>query len=326
MPTVGRARTPLFALVAVTAALAGCGQASAPQAGGAAEIRVAYVPVATYLPALVAEDAGIFARNRLEVTLTPTQNLSATPGTLGRQFDIASATPTDLIKAVGQGIGIAAVATSSVETPEVATAQVVVAKESPIRSVRDLAGKRVGAPTIGAAFHNSLLNWISEEGGDPASITGVEMPFSTMPDQLKAGRVDAVEAIQPVLGTMLAQGARSIGSPFLSVGESPVLVTLWTAQRAWAESNAGTVQRWRRSLAEAEQLIKDDPKTARAILRKYTQLSAELADTVQLPVYGGGMAAAELRTRLEPWQEALRRSGQFNGTVPADKLVTQAGS
>jgi NitT/TauT family transport system substrate-binding protein len=63
-------------------------------------VRAAYVPVATWLPAWVALDKGIFAKHGLAVTLTQIQNLSLLPGTVGRQFEFAASTPTDLIKAV----------------------------------------------------------------------------------------------------------------------------------------------------------------------------------------------------------------------------------
>src|SRR6266436_9927211 len=49
-------------------------------------VRAAYVPVATWLPAWVALDKGIFAKHGLDVTFTPIQNLSLLPGTVGRQF------------------------------------------------------------------------------------------------------------------------------------------------------------------------------------------------------------------------------------------------
>jgi NitT/TauT family transport system substrate-binding protein len=53
-------------------------------------VRAAYVPVATWLPAWVALDKGIFAKHGLAVTLSPIQNLSLLPGTVGRQFVFAA--------------------------------------------------------------------------------------------------------------------------------------------------------------------------------------------------------------------------------------------
>jgi ABC-type nitrate/sulfonate/bicarbonate transport system substrate-binding protein len=46
-------------------------------------LRVAYVPVATWLPAWVAKEKGIFKNNGLDVTLSPIQNVSLLPPTNG---------------------------------------------------------------------------------------------------------------------------------------------------------------------------------------------------------------------------------------------------
>src|SRR6202521_5095616 len=81
-------------------------------------IRAAYVPVATWLPAWVALDKGIFAKLGFDVTCTPIQNLSLLPGTVGRQFEFAASTPPDLIKAVASGLDVVAVAGEAVETKD----------------------------------------------------------------------------------------------------------------------------------------------------------------------------------------------------------------
>lgn len=194
-----------------------------------------------------------------------------------------------------------------------------------VRTVSDLRGKRVATPSIGATMHVSLLNWLSREGVDAGSVTAVETPFPTMADQLAAGRVDAVEAVEPFLGLLRRSGNRAIGSPILSVGEPPVVSVVWIASRGWAEDNRSVVARWNASLVEAERLIESDPQRAREILRKYTELPDEVARSARLPSYNAAMPPAELAARLRPWEGALERAGQFSGQVP-DRLVIDAAS
>ena len=104
-------------------------------------VRAAYVPVATWLPAWVALDKGIFAKHGLAVTLTPIQNLSLLPGTVGRQFEFAASTPTDLIKAVAGGLDVVATAGEAIEVKSNPTTQVIVRKDSGIKTIADLKGK-----------------------------------------------------------------------------------------------------------------------------------------------------------------------------------------
>lgn len=295
-------------------------------AQGPAKVRVAYVPIGTLLPAFVAKDTGIFERNGLDVELTPIENVTTVPGSLGRQFEIGSSTPPDTIKAVGQGLPVAAISGATIDTPDNTVGEIVVAQDSSIRELADLEGKRVATPSIGASMHVSLLNWLDQEGLDKDSITAVETPFPTMPDQLKAGRVDAVEAVQPFLGLLLAEGNRSLGKPIMSVGEPPVLSVLWLAQREWAEQNPDLVRRWNRSLVAAEELIDAEPKRARSILEKYTQLPPEVASKLPLPEFAAELTPAQLASGLEPWVEALSNAGQFDGQVERERLIVEEGS
>jgi NitT/TauT family transport system substrate-binding protein len=67
----------LGAIAVAAASTAAIGQQRIP-------LRVAYIPVITWLPALVAKDEGIFDANGLDVTFTKFPTLVNLPPTLGR--------------------------------------------------------------------------------------------------------------------------------------------------------------------------------------------------------------------------------------------------
>src|SRR5204863_5837793 len=106
--------------------------------------------------------------------------------------------------------------------------QVLVRDDGAIKSPKDLAGKRIAGPGVGSVMHVALIDWVKKDGGDPAGITGVEVPFPNMADQLKAGRVDAVEQLEPFVGAMLGAGFKSLGDPLLGIAD-PVLFPFWIA-------------------------------------------------------------------------------------------------
>ena len=68
-----------------------------------------------------------------------------------------------------------------------------------------------------------------------------------MMDQLKSGRVDAVEPLEPFVGQMLGAGFKSIGDPLLAVAD-PVLFPFWIADADWARANRDVLKRWVASL------------------------------------------------------------------------------
>ena len=79
-------------------------------------LRVAYIPVVTWLPALVAKEEGIFEKHGLDVTFTKFPTLVNLPATLGKQFDLVPTTAPDLLNAVASGLNLAAVAGETLET------------------------------------------------------------------------------------------------------------------------------------------------------------------------------------------------------------------
>ena len=282
-------------------------------------VRAAYVPVATWLPAWVALDKGIFARHGLDVTLTPIQNLSLLPGTVGRQFEFAASTPPDLIKAVAGGLDVVASAGEAIELKSNPTTQVIVRKDSGIKSVADLKGKVIAAPTLGAVIHVATLHWLKQNGVDPASIRGVEVPFPNMGDQLKAGNVDAVEALEPFAGALLAAGNISLGDPLLSAGDE-VLFPFWISDGAWARANRPVIKAWIDALTEAETDMKQNPGDARAILAKYSHLPPDVVARVPLPTYRFTIKPDELGV----WIEVLKDLGQLSVAIDQSKIEVTA--
>ena len=282
-------------------------------------VRAAYVPVATWLPAWVALDKGIFAKHGLAVTLTQIQNLSLLPGTVGRQFEFAASTPTDLIKAVAGGLDVVATAGEAIEVKSNPTTQVIVRKDSGIKSVADLKGKAIAAPTLGAVIHVATLYWLKKNGVDPASIRGVEVPFPNMGDQLKAGNVDAVEALEPFAGALLAAGNVSLGDPLLAAGDE-VLFPFWISDGAWARANRPVIKAWIDALTEAQTYMEANPADTRAILAKYSRLPPEIVAKVPLPTYRFTIKPDELGV----WIDVLKDLGQLSVPIDKAKIVVTA--
>jgi ABC-type nitrate/sulfonate/bicarbonate transport system substrate-binding protein len=302
-----------------TAALLLLASATFTQPSTAAEkvaVRAAYVPAVTWLPAWVAKTKGFFDEAGLDVSLMPVQNISLVPSTLGKQLDFGPATVVDLIKAAGAGLNVVAVAGGHSDVEGHITNSIIVRKDSGIKSVKDLAGKTVATPTVGAILHVALLHWLKQEGVDPNSIRAVEVPFPNMPDQLKAGRVDAAEAVQPFVARMLAEGNISLGDQLLKVA-SPARSTVWIADRDWAAKHQETVGKWDAALRKANAFINSNPEEARSVLTKYTKLPAAVVKTVPLPHYDVSLKPAE----IDVWIKVLKDLGQLKKPLDAANLA-----
>ena len=305
-----------FAVVAASILCIGAGGDAPATAAQLTPVRAAYIPVVSWLPAWVAKERGFFERNGLDVTLSVTQNLSVLPGTLGRQFDFAPSTPPDLIKAVLAGIDVVAVAGQGIETKDNPSTHLIVRKDSAITSMQDLKGKVIAAPTLGAIIHVSVLHGLKKNGIDPNSIRAVEVPFPNMPDQLKAGNVDAVEALEPFAGQLLAAGNRSLGDPLLSVSDQ-VLYTFWISERKWAADNPAVIAAWVASLNQAKEFMDANPQEARAILAKYTKLPEAVVQKIPFVTYRFSLNPRDFAV----WVNVLKDLGQITRSIDENSLV-----
>src|ERR1700761_1997367 len=301
----------------LVAALAAVALVAAPtQAQAPTPVRAAYIPVITWLPAWVAKEKGFFAKHGLDVTLSVAQNLSILPGTVGRQFEFVPSTAPDLLKAVSSGLDVVAVASSVFETEDNISTQLMVAKDSGITSAKDLTGKLIATPTIGGVIHVSVLYWLKKNGVDPASVRAVEVPFPNMADQLKAKRVDAVEAVEPFVGALKAGGNVALTAPLLSAGKE-VIFPFWISSGEWAKKNGPTIAAWKASLDDAIAFIKENPDEARSIVAKYTKLPEAVVKATPFPTYRTAITVKD----IDVWANVLHDIGQLSTPVDPSKLV-----
>lgn len=314
--------TPITAALAIAlvGAVAGCGDDDTPPSeaasAGPVQVRVSYVPATTVLPLHVAQAQGYFEAQGLDVTLEEASNISDIPATLGRQFDIALGTATDLIKAGSAGVDVVQMAGNTIDTKDNPFVQLMVRKDSGIKSVADLAGKKVGTPTLGGVIHAAVLYSAKQAGAQPDEIQGVEAPSPTLPDQLKAGRVDAVEALEPFATTMKKNGAVSLGDPFAAIGQ-PLATNFWIANGDWARSNPAVVRKYVAALEQAVAYIKSNPQAARKILQGYTKMPPKISKIVPLPTWDFSIRTED----LAKWVTVLKDVGGFKRDVDPQTLV-----
>jgi NitT/TauT family transport system substrate-binding protein len=316
MSRAGWYRGVACALALMASLLALAGPTSAYAQATLTPIRAAYIPVVTWLPAWVAKEKGLFAARGLEVTLTAAQNLSLLPGTMGKQFDFAPSTATDLLKSVASGIDVVAVAAEAYETVANPTTHLIVSKDSGITGPKDLVGKLIATPSIGGVIHVAVLYWLKQNGVEPASVRAVEVPFPNMADQLKAKRVDAVESLQPFAGALQAAGNVSLTTPLLSVGKD-VLFPFWISQGAWARANLPIIKAWIAALEDAKAFIEQNPAEARKIMAQYTKLPETVVQTTPFPTYRFAIKPEDIQV----WAAALKDVGQLDKEVDNAKLV-----
>lgn len=267
-------------------------------------VNVAFDPNATALPAWVAQDKGIFAKNHLDVKFTKIQNLSTLPGALGNTFNIVLSTPTELLSAAKSGLPVVEVSGSSIGTPTNPTGEVMVSPTSGIHSLADLEGKSIGTLTLNGTLTYALEYDLLIHKLNPKGIKLVTMAAPTMADNLKAGNVPAVITVPPFITALKKAGNIPLLNPYDAVG-SKLASIFWIGSSSWAKQHPQAIKEWVTSLDQAQTYIAQNDTAARAVLVKYTGLPEAVIKNFTLPIYNTSLRPNDLAR----WATVMQKLG-----------------
>ena len=287
-------------------------------------ISATILQTATALPLVVADKKGLFSKHGVSVKWTTSQvQISDSIAALGRQFDIVMGTQPSVIAASGQGLSVAVITGGALDTVDVPNANIVARSDSGITSFKQLQGKTVGTLTLTGNIHFALLNILQKEGVDLQSIRWVSGTVPTLPDILKAKRVDAIEEIEPFATSAIEAGGTALGDPFRSIGDR-AYVGLFMSERSWANKNKDAILRFNTALSEAADWIHANEAESREILSSYTGLKGPVLAKTPIPQFHFSTTAEDLRKELRPdlqtWIDILRRTSDFPQVALDDLL------
>lgn len=159
------------------------------------------------LPEL-AEDLGYFEDIELEWVSDVTGGPASIQATATGETDIGNAFNGAIIKLVSSGAPITSVI-SSYGSDDVTFGGTFVLEDSPVRTARDLIGRKVGINTLGAQHEAVTRSWLADQGLSDEEIAQVELtviPPVNAEQALREGQLDAVQ-----LGGILKDSALERG-------------------------------------------------------------------------------------------------------------------
>lgn len=207
----GRARTAalLIALLALAAtALTACGSSEATSDGGLeiTEIRYQSNP-GSVDPLLLADALGELEGIKLKRAGDTVSGPESIKNVASNQTDIGGAFYGAIAQLVASGAPIKAVL-PYYGTDDKNFQSLVAPADSPIKSARDLIGKKVAMNTLGGNWEAVLDTWLAEEGlsqEEIKKVTIVVLPPLNTPEALAKGQIDA--AFLSVKGVEIANQA-----------------------------------------------------------------------------------------------------------------------
>jgi NitT/TauT family transport system substrate-binding protein len=315
--SVTRVRLGL-ASATVAAGLA-CSGIAASSASAATSLRILYNANPTNTTVVVAQQQGFFKKNGLNVTLMPSTSTGSVLPALGKQFDMMTITPTQLLQAAAQGFKDVLVGSETIETSSLESAYLI-AKPG-ITTVAQLKGQKVGVVDEAGALYASFVIRLHRAGLKPSDVTFVPTPFPDMASAMESGAVSAVVTIYPFQGLLLGKDHDvNLGNPVeQAVGFKPVMDAGWASTAAWAASHKSVIQKFQKAQQEALAWMKANTSQAQALLETSAlgQLPSFVATQYNVTGY---VSLTPQYSYLAPWVNPLYHAGQLKKKLTKAQL------
>ncbi|MCZ9344107.1 ABC transporter substrate-binding protein, partial [Streptomyces sp. TRM76130] len=229
------------------------GPAGSGSSGGTTTVEVGLIPIVDVAPLYLGQKKGFYAEHGLELSPTLAQGGAAiVPGVTSGQFQFGFSNLTSLLIAQSNEVPVRAVANGIASTGEEGEdfGAITVKGDSPVRSAKELEGKKVAINTLKNINETAVRASVSRAGGDPDKVDFVELAFDQMPAALDGGRIDAAMAVEPALATIKNQGGREIASPMVDVAPD-LTVAMYFTSTQYAQQNPEVVREFQEATAES---------------------------------------------------------------------------
>ncbi|MGA2394516.1 MAG: ABC transporter substrate-binding protein [Candidatus Lustribacter sp.] len=236
-------------LGAVAAAAVG---APASAAAAIRSVTVLGVPTDGAKAILYAEKAGLFRKRGIDAQISAVGSGAAIfAAVLGGSADFGSGSLFPVFSAYSRGLPLRIVAPASLYTTSHPDSMVIVAKDGPIQTPRDLNGKIVGVDFVTDVSVTALRAWLDQHGGDGKSLRPIELKQTEQVAALDAGRIDATVVKPPYLTVAMESGkCRVLGTPLDAIAPR-FLLSCWVATADFIAKNPAVVNGFAAALNEA---------------------------------------------------------------------------
>lgn len=243
------------------------------------DITFGVFPITNYGVVYLSIQQGFFKEEGLNVT---PRIMGANPiaGIVGGDFDTGGVTWTAFLLATNRGIPL--VPLSEADRGSKGQALFMVKDDSPIKTMVDLVGKKIGVVTVGGACDLILNDVLRAKGLNYKSIGYTVMGVPDMAPTVMRGGVDAACIPEPLLSVVQGQGGlRSVFDLFSGDYDRFPLVGFPVTQK-FAETNPNTVAALKRALAKGLAFAHNNQGKLREIYPTFTTLQPALAQKIVL--------------------------------------------
>jgi NitT/TauT family transport system substrate-binding protein len=273
-------------------------------------LRIGTLKIAAQTDVWVAQQRGIYAKNGIDAKISLfNTGAESIPALQGGSIDVLLSIPGIGMVAMERGIDLAAIFQDEVAhkaPPDSASVQVL--EGSPIKTLADLSGKKVGVGGLSTQNTIAVKMLLDKAGVDLSSVAFSEVPFPAMINALKAGHVDAVVPVDPFTTQLRLSGGRVLSWNYVeAIPEQPLGV--WFTKGSIIKSNPQVIDAFIKSMKESIDYLHADESRARDEIAGYIKIDRSILDS--MPLIGW-----DYRVKLDRWQAVVDMMVRYGGLKP----------
>ncbi len=229
-----------------------------PTAAGPVAVKVTTLALCNESYLYWGMEHGIFEKHGLKVETVKTQGGSAGIAAIvsgAADFSFTNGLTAILSFNVGFPIQIVAGAYESPQPPKPPSQALFVKPDSPVKSPKDLVGKKIGVNELGGINHIVTAARLRKLGVNPQDVNWVALPFPQIVQGVVQGRLDAGQAALANIG---ANDVRVLGDPFRE-GVNKVIFAAYLATNSFIKDHPGVSEKFQAAIAESIAAV-EDPK------------------------------------------------------------------
>jgi NitT/TauT family transport system substrate-binding protein len=278
-------------------------------------VRVIAFPIDTGLEVHYAQGAGLVDQAGLSITTQMMSFGAASQAALaGGAADIANSNPGSLAIAREKGIPLVILASGGLYSSKEPTSAMMVAKDSPLKSAREMAGKTIAINGLNSLSHFAVQAWIDQNGGDSKAAKYIDMSFAEMPQTLAAHRIDAALLAEPTL-SLAKKDCRIFSNAYDAVAEHFV-ISIWVAMQPWVSAHPDAARRFAQMIYRTGAWANAHRPQTADVLVKTTQLDPSVVRSMNRIVFAESSDAALIKPQID----ITYKFGAITKAVSAESL------
>jgi ABC-type nitrate/sulfonate/bicarbonate transport system substrate-binding protein len=284
-------------------------------------LRIVTAPTEIPISMINAHDLGYFKDAGIDAQIISLSNGPAgIAAVLSGSADIGFASSLSVVVAYDKGLPVTVVsgtdlhrATNPVQGIFMASAS------SPLHTGKDFNGKTVSVPGLGGTQNYAVRAWVDATGGDSSTLRFVEIPNSSVPAAITAGRIDAGTTDALTLHSTESRALREVTNVYNAI--APKFMTgVWYATAPWVEQHRELTRTFIKVFQRYSAWANSHPADE---VRFYSKQSGLSIDDLQATPRALFEPTLTLEA-LQPIIDVAYRYGAIKRRFPANELLSRS--